>query len=639
MKKPGAVLIKYRGDIDGLRAIAVMSVVLFHSGLRFFPGGFVGVDVFFVISGYLITSLIAPGIEAQRFSFSTFYKRRILRIFPALFAMLLASTILGYVYLLPSEFRDFVASLVAAAFSVSNALFASQTGYFDAPALTKPLLHTWSLGVEEQFYLLFPVFLVLARRYFHSQLRNALAAVAALSLAAGGLVSLHHHDVAFFWTPFRFWELALGGLGSLGFFPAMRTDTQRNLAAGLGLAMIAGAVLSFTSDTPWTISTLTACLGALLILLAGEAGSTLVGRGLALKPVVFIGLISYSLYLWHWPIIVFQASNSMIFQDSASYASKIGLVAVLIPVATLSWWFIERPVRYGFAKLAPPRIFLAATMGMASACLIAGAVLVSNGASYRFPANAVAVSTYLDYRPDKFYRQDKCYVGTFRDFDRSECLSRSTDRPNYLLIGDSHAAHLWHGLSTVFNSVNVMQATASGCKPLTVPGVFELAECRALMNFVFDDYLVHNKIDKLLIAGQWKDSDLPKIEATLDHLKQIGVQVVLIGPIVQYDYSLPRLLANAIRFGDPRYADKHRAAGIASLDRVMSAFAAKRAVDYVSLVDTLCGADGCQTYASDNIPLQFDYGHLTAEGSVLLAEHLRESPLVRRTLATVGRSN
>jgi peptidoglycan/LPS O-acetylase OafA/YrhL len=613
-----------------------MSVVLFHAGLRFFPGGFVGVDVFFVISGYLITSLIAPEIEAGQFSFSRFYKRRILRIFPALFAMLLGTTILGYLYLLPSEFRDFVGSLVAASFSVSNALFAYQTGYFDAPALAKPLLHTWSLGVEEQFYLLLPIFMVLASRFFRSQLRNALAAVAVVSLIAGGLVSLHHHEVAFFWTPFRLWELALGGLGSLGFFPAMRTGTQRNIGASLGLALIAGAVLIFSSETPWIVSTLTACLGALLILLAGETGSTLVGRCLALKPVVFIGLISYSLYLWHWPIIVFQQSNSMVFQDSASYASKFGLVAFSIALATLSWWFIERPFRHGYAKTAPPRIFLAASMGMASAWLIAGAVWVMSGASFRFPASAVAVSSYLDYRPDKVYRQDQCYVSYLRDYDSSNCLGRSTGRPNYLLIGDSHAAHLWHGLSSVFDSINVMQATASGCKPLIVPGVFEAAECRSLINFVFNDYLVHDKIDKLLIAGQWKESDLPKIEATLDYLKSIGVEIVL---IVQYDYSLPRLLANAIRYGDPRYVDKHRAAGIAGMDRAMSAVAASKTVDYVSLLDTLCRADVCQTYASDSIPLQFDYGHLTGEGSVLVAEHLRGSALVRRDLATMGALN
>ena len=203
---------KYRSDIDGLRALAVIPVVAFHAGLPGLAGGFVGVDIFFVISGYLICGMIAADIERGRFSLPRFYKRRVMRIFPALFGMFLVASVLSYHYLLPVELTDYSKSMLFAALSVSNIYFSQTTGYFDAPAETKPLLHTWSLGVEEQFYVICPLLMLLAYRFFKSHVATALTVCAALSYIGLLLIQTRNPTFAFYLTPFRAWELLLGAL-------------------------------------------------------------------------------------------------------------------------------------------------------------------------------------------------------------------------------------------------------------------------------------------------------------------------------------------------------------------------------------------------------------------------------------------
>ena len=613
---------RYRSDIDGLRATAVLPVVAFHAGLALVPGGFVGVDVFFVISGYLICGVIAREIAEGRFSLATFYKRRILRIVPAFVAMLLATSALAYHFMLPTELDDFSRSLLAATSSVSNIFFAGQSGYFDAPALAKPLLHTWSLGVEEQFYVVFPLLLMLVARRAPGRLRTIVAGMAAVSLLAAIALYVRLPISVFYEMPFRFWELALGALAALGTIPAPKTALTRNAAGAFGLALILFAVFRFSAATPFPVATLVPCLGAVLVILAGETGSSVAGRCLSLRPVVFVGLISYSLYLWHWPIIVFQNADAMIFHDSSTYAAKLGLIALSLAVAALSWRFIEQPFRRGAPRFTLPLTFGAAGAGAAVLAGVALFALASNGAAFRFPPAAVAISAYLGYNPDQAYRQDRCFVARFGDFDRPDCLHLASDRPNVLLMGDSHGAHLWWGLSSTFTDVNVLQATASGCKPLVIGGLMESPECRALMTYVFGDFLKGHKVDEVLLSAQWREADVPKIAATLAALRQAGVTPVLVGPIPQYDYALPRLLADAIRYDAPGLPDTHRAAGIRVLDGTLRDLAAKTGTRYISLVDTLCQDGRCAEYAARGVPVQFDYGHLTAEGSTLVAQRL-----------------
>jgi peptidoglycan/LPS O-acetylase OafA/YrhL len=626
-KKPR---LAYRADIDGLRAVAILLVVAGHLGIYKCRGGFIGVDVFFVISGYLISSVILSEIATSQFSLFSFYERRIRRIVPALVVMLLATSALAYRYLLPVEMEDFAKSLVAAIYSQSNFYFWSQSGYFDAPAALQPLLHTWSLAVEEQFYILFPLFLLVVRRLFPARLRLSILVLAVLSFLASAVGAYMYRSSAFYLAPTRAWELFLGTILSLKILPAISGAFRRNISTIVGIGLILFAAIFFSSSTPFPgLAALAPCLGAALIIAGGETGKSLVGRALSSKPAVFIGLISYSLYLWHWPIMVFQKIGTILIHGASDRVGGMVAFAVSLVIATLSWRFVELPFRNGPLKLSGVPLF---TTAFASSTVVAGfavGMLASHGFPSRFPSEAVKVASYLEYGTKEEYREGTCFVlpaSKFQSFDPATCLREDPAKKNYLLVGDSHAAALWYGLANTLEGINVMQATAAGCKP-TLQHVREASvPCRQLMDYVFNDYLATHRVDALLIAARWERSDLSRLSDTLSWAKLHGLRVTLFGPMVQYDSSLPRLLATSIRDHDPNIPYNHRVAECARLDAEMSTMAeAQWRVRYVSFFKSLCRQASCVEYAGEGVPLQFDYGHLTKDGSVLLARMLRQS--------------
>jgi peptidoglycan/LPS O-acetylase OafA/YrhL len=616
---------KYRSDVDGLRAVAILPVVAYHAGLAFVPGGFVGVDVFFVISGYLICRLINDEIKAGSFTVAGFYKRRVMRLFPALFAMLIATSILAYVYLLPIELKEYSDSLIAAVTNVSNIFFALTTGYFDAPAETRPLLHTWSLSVEEQFYIVCPLFMLAYHRFCPRRLNVLIAGGALLSFVAAFLAYGRNPSFAFFLTPFRACELLLGALLGIRFVPLAATPQLKNIIGGAGLALVLFAIFAFSPETPLPLTMLVSSAGTAMIIHSGENGPSLTGRLLSWRPVVFIGLISYSLYLWHWPIMVFQRSDHFLMEQ-APLATKLALIAISIGVAYLSWRFIETPFRVR-TKTTPVRFALGgAFASMAAVVALGTTALALDGAPFRFAQPVVTIGSYLAYDPTDAFRSGRCYLTANREtYDTKTCLTKDATRPNYLLIGDSHAAQLWLGLHEVLSDVNLMQATMMLCRPvLTEVTAFDFRKCPRLMHFIFDDYLAREKVDKVLLAASWKSEDVPKLEATLDYLKERNIEAVVFGPIVEYDYALPRLLADAIRYHDPQLADRERTAAIPALDRRMRMLVTGKGVPYISTYDAMCKGGTCDKFANGNIPIQFDAGHLTAAGSIALAEKLRD---------------
>lgn len=614
---------KYRADIDGLRALAVVPVVLYHAGVPGFAGGFVGVDIFFVISGYLICGMIDKDLRDGTFSIGNFYKRRILRILPALFVMFLATSCLAYVYLMPVELKDYSRSLASAVASVSNVYFAKTADYFEAPAETKPLLHTWSLGVEEQFYFIVPLLMLLAYRFAPRRARLLFAVAAALSFAAALLFSFRNLAFVFYLTPFRAWELALGALLSIGFIRPPQTDRWKSIIGGAGLLLLLGAILLGSSSAPLLLMTSIASLGAVLVIASSERGISPVGRLLSLPPFVFFGLISYSLYLWHWPLIVFQRTDAM-FGAGSPVGTTLTLLVMSVGIAYLSWKLVELPFRALARKTSKLSVFALAAANMALIFALCGWAVISGGAAFRFPERVVAIASYLAYDTSSQFRTGHCFVATNRQsLDVETCLKLDPRRPNYLLVGDSHAAHLWFGLSTAMPEVNVMQATASICRPL-LPSVsmFDTWYCPKLMSFVFNDFLVHNKVDKVLLAGAWKPADLAELPRVLDLLKQRGIDTTVLGPIVEYDAALPRLLADEILRDNPAIADSRRTSGVRERDLAMRQIVTAAGASYLSVYDGICRDGHCDEFAAPDVPMQFDTGHLTTQGAVEVARRL-----------------
>jgi len=628
--------IKYRPDIDGLRAVAVLLVLAYHVGIYRFRGGFVGVDVFFVISGFLIGSIILNDLAANRFSLAGFYERRIRRIFPALAVVLFAVSVLAFKLFLPIEFVQFGKSLLAATFSVSNILFLHQSSYFDTPASMKPLLHTWSLAVEEQFYLFLPLFLLAIRKLSVRNQRLLVILVAVASFIVSCVGAFQDKEATFYLAHTRAWELLLGTLLAMDVFPGFSSAILRNLASLSGIVFILAAGAFFTTATPFPgAAALLPCVGAALIIAAGKSGSSFVGIALSTKPAVFIGMISYSLYLWHWPLVVFQRANGVLVHGLSPNATKFVLIGASIILAAISWRFVEVPFRGRRLRYSRGTIFQIAGATAALLVFIGTGILLTKGAPSRYPPEAVRVASFLentDAVTDAQYRVGKCFLtskNSYEDFDPNTCLLQDPRKHNELLIGDSHAAQLWFGLSSVFKDVNLMQATASGCKPTLQQGVNVEPKCERLMNYIFSSYLPSHHVDTLLIAARWDATDLDRIQSTLGWANQQGFDVVLFGPIIQYDSALPRLLALSIQQHDAALPSSHRIAYYQILDENMAKLAAANGhVRYVSYFRMLCHNGACQEYAVAGVPLQSDYGHLTSGGSILVATKLRASGLL-----------
>jgi peptidoglycan/LPS O-acetylase OafA/YrhL len=626
----------YRSDIDGLRALAVVPVVLFHMNAHSVTGGFVGVDVFFVISGLLICGMIDKDIGRGTFSIADFYKRRALRILPALIAMMIGASLLACIYSLPVELKEYASSLASAVASISNGYFAATAGYFDAPAETKPLLHTWSLSVEEQFYVFTPIFMMLAYRFFPKHMKAVFVAATVLSFVAALAMNARNATFAFYLTPFRAWELALGALLAIGAIPTPRSRMVREICGGAGLVLLLSTYQFGSPTTPLPLISSLACIGAVLIIASSGNGLSLTGRLLSWRPIVFVGLISYSLYLWHWPLIVFQKTDSVFIRGASDAAVTATLIALMLLMAFLSWRFVERPFRT-MAKISSNRSVLAssgaAVGGVLAMCLV---LIASGGATFRFPDHVVALGSYLAYDPAPSFRTGTCYLATNRQtFDVDSCIKMDLARPNYLLVGDSHAAHLWSGLAGAMPDVNLMQASASTCRPVLQETLaLDRRACPRLMNYVFDTFLRANKVDRVLLSASWKDEDLAPLARTLDALRARGVDVTLLGPIVEYDGALPRLLANQILRGDPTIARNDRTAGVRARDRAMYRLATEKGVKYVSVYDAVCPNDRCTETVDGDIPIQFDAGHLTAQGSLEVGKRLAASLLGTRELSS-----
>ncbi|AUW56969.1 O-antigen acetylase [Sphingobium sp. SCG-1] len=618
-------MLKYRSDIDGLRSIAVLPVVIYHIGFGpIAPGGFVGVDIFFVISGFLITRIIFDGIHARTYSVMDFYVRRARRILPALIPVYLFCMLMAGLLLFPSERKVVEQALLYSLTFMSNIFFYLNSGYFDQAAKSSPLLHTWSLSVEEQFYIVLPV-VIYALKSQTAKVRNGtFLAMAALSFVAACALLGQAPEAVFYLLPFRAWELLIGSIIAVGIIPPITNRRAAELITISGFVMILVSIQflhSGSSFPGWAAAP--ACIGAAMIIHSGSShGDTLIARALSLPPLRFIGLISYSLYLWHWPLVVFYP---YVF-GKMTVAGKLGLLVASIAFATFSWRFIERPFRKpsGGTDHRPSHI-----LGWSGASLAAVAVvglLFSPLSAIVLPTSEAASYVLAQQKqPDAQWRTGKCFLtlaaSGFEQYDRASCLKRSDSQPDILLIGDSHAAQYYPGLKHSFPNANVLQATSSGCRPV---GDFEGDErCTDLMRYVFEEFLPANRgIDVVVLAGRWRPAEAERMGATIQKLQRYTQRVVVFGPIIEYTQPLPRILALGADSPDAYKASRYLEEKVQPLDRLFARSVTAAGGNYISLYETLC-ADECTIWAGPGQAMQFDYGHLSLAGSAYVVDRVR----------------
>jgi peptidoglycan/LPS O-acetylase OafA/YrhL len=627
----------YRADVDGMRAIAVLAVVFYHLGIERLSGGYVGVDVFFVISGYLIGGIVYDEMSKDAFSFTQFYLRRARRILPALAVMLAGVTVAAFLILVPVQLVEYGRSVIATVLFVSNLHFYETSSYFGGDAHSQPLLHTWSLAVEEQYYLILPIIMLALRPFGRRVLMAGIGVLAMLSLAASVIVLSIEPAAAFYLLPTRLWELLLGLLVARTRLPFLDVRLARELLAAAGLLLIVGAVLLYDRGTPFPgLAAVPPSLGTAILLAVGAQGSSHVGKLLSHPVAVFFGLISYSLYLWHWPVIVLLKQG--IPTDALHARLMIAAFALSTLLAWLSWRFVEQPWRRG--AIRPAAIWSGAaasgvTLGATGLMMVAW-----NGFPARFSPAATQAATILNASQTNDFRSGTCFISssdTFADFNRDTCLKQDPARVEVLLIGDSHAAHLWSGLQKQFPQVAILQATASGCKGVIDRAGDDAARCAELMDYAFTDYLAKHRVDWVLLSSDWQREDLPRVKATLGWLTKRGVKVVLAGPIVQYRAPLPLAIALAEERNDATLVDRMRASDGEELDALFRRLAARYGVVYFSPYDVLCHRQSCRVTDHAKMPIQFDDGHLTATGSRIVAGGFPIGTVLARSTATGAR--
>ena len=639
---------EYRPDVDGLRAIAVIAVILYHAGIKPFTGGFVGVDVFFVISGFLITSQIAKEIRANEFSFISFYERRIRRIFPAFFTVTIFVLLMGAWFFDPDTYKEVGRSAIAATLSLSNIFFWSQAGYFDAPSMLKPMLHAWSLSVEEQFYLFLPILLFLFFRFIKSKLIPALIFVLFLSFALNVYILYQDPNSAYFLAHLRAWELLFGSLIALK--PIKLKPWILEILSLIGLAMILVSTVVYSQQTMFPgAAALIPVLGAALLINSGVFYKSFVAKILGTPPFVFIGKISYSLYLWHWPLIVF--AKYYLIREITNTEIAV-LMAITLLLSVLSWRFVEIPFRS--KKILPrPRIFIFAGSVMTLIIGVGISIFLTNGFPNRFAdlPSLKSLAGNTAWQPVGKCAYESYTVGRKINFCN---LGKSSHSAVFLLFGDSHARALAPAVNRSATKAGVkgLVVTMSGCPPLVgISRTGENNSCPQYNDQILNYIKAHPEIKTILLSARWvmsangtryKTEDGPEYKLintsnptpsdtnaslfeiglfrTIDELLKLNRQVIIVSEIPEIGYHVPSAFSIAQRTGRdlnniiaPTLLEYQQRNSV-----VLSVFEKIRQkyklVQFVDLTDLLCKDQKCQVTV-ENRPLYRDDDHLSAFGA------------------------
>ena len=657
----------YRADIDGLRAFAVVSVLCFHSGLAAFRGGFVGVDVFFVISGYLITGIIVSEIDAGTFSIRSFYQRRVRRIFPALVSVLAFALALGFLVLTPSDLVELAKSSLAAAFFVSNMFFWQHIGYFDTAAGQKPLLHTWSLAIEEQYYMAYP-FLIAALSRFYPRFRTpAVIAGAALSFLTAVVVTYIKPSAAFYLGPTRAWELLAGGMLALWPSPNVNRATFNLIASPLGMGLLLIAVLFYNPLIRFPgFAALLPVLGAALIIWSGRGPPTLVHRWLSARPVVAIGKASYSLYLWHFPILAFAAYVTL---HGTTPLTNVGLCLIAVCISFASLRYVEKPFRFpgAGARTAP---LIALSLGsMAVVVAVSAWILINNGTPSRFSSELQAALRVEDERSAVHHWECMSLESRIVPPSKACKLGVPGKTPHVLLWGDSHSVVTATALeqSAQRNQAAFLFAASVDC-PIGLGFEIDAAtgpafvstpayqNCGKYNEEMLQTALRQVNISTIVLSSRWTNWRVgapsspgeahydirlrgPQgvardtsgngaifargLEQLVAKLEAAGKSVWIVGPVPEPFVSVPKALFVKALGIDSTSLDITRAEFEGRNAFVLDLFkhiAAAYPVHFVRPADTLCDANRCPV-DENGAPLYFDNNHLSLR-AVTKTSHL-----------------
>lgn len=637
---------KFRPDIEGLRALAIVPVVVFHAWPAAMPGGFVGVDIFFVISGYLITTLLLQRLAAGSYSIASFYAARIRRIFPALFAMLALVAPACLLLLEPQALREFARLLGATGLFVSNIELYRTTGYFEGAAELKPLLHTWSLAVEEQYYIVFPPLLALLWRFARRHIGIMLLGVGLVSLAWCLRLMPYDAELAFYAAPARTFELMIGS--GLAWWSS-RSDSPPARPAwvdsGLGwtaLAALVASLLLMRADHAFPgPMALWPCLATAALIWVGATQRAVATRWLSAAPLRWIGAHSFSLYLWHWPVLVLTR-HLVLDQPSPVQAALAVALSVALAWASLRW--VEAPVRR--SKVAQPVMLVAGASTIVASLGAAWALTaVSDQRAAQPGRDAVLRAGASDFSLDR----KRCHSSGNRWLNYgARCLFGPGSATKTLAVwGDSHGVEIARALGDQATDRRVAQLTGSTCPPalgFEPPG---RPRCAAVNSALLERLVADTSVDSVLLVARYEFYlDGPGATAfeaglvqSIQRLHAAGKQVLLLDPVPTYHYPVPAALAMRWRRGDELAAQGQmaadyrirQAASLALVQRLTADGQAER----VGLDQLLCGGPRCKVLEGD-ASLYFDDNHLSMTGAAIVAPAVLRLLEVKTTATAAG---
>ncbi|WP_431298995.1 acyltransferase family protein [Tabrizicola sp. BL-A-41-H6] len=636
----------YRPDIDGLRALAVLPVIFYHLSSGLVPGGYLGVDVFFVISGYLIAGILLSDLGQSRFSLLRFYERRARRILPALFVVIAACVLPAAAFMLPGQHADFGVAVLAALGFVSNLHYYSSTGYFMASAEVKPLLHTWSLAVEEQFYLLFPLLLFAAWRWARGALPVVIGVVGLASLGTAVWQLQRDPAAAFYLLPSRAWELMAGAMVAV--VARAPSRLQAEVAGLAGLALIGASYAFPDALTVFGLAALAPVLGASLFIWSG--GGTVAARLASSSPLRRIGLISFSAYLWHWPLLAFWRLRG---GGDVTLSSGLMMLVATLALATLTYQFVERPFRDRSAKARFPNRALVPFLGSAALCLTLFGVMPLLPGAGGGSREAAAIEAKL---ATNYGLGQVCETAFTLD---PTC--RTSDKPETLLWGDSYAMHLAPAILGSGGWGGLIQMTKSSCAPVLglsiAPVDYEADWYKGCLRFNEEVFawlagapsiqVVVLSSNLRIIANDLRRPDgtvVPIAEAeaaarvalleTVDRIRALGKEVVMVSPTPATGEDIGQCLAAALLADGPENACDFPLSKTPEINQKAIRFLRnlQGTIPLIDLSALICPAGICQTRHGD-VFVYRDPGHLSIEGSEWLGRTYRFDRLIRQTAA------